>query len=296
MSTTTRSSGGSTTSGPPPERLGLAVALRGYVRRLRGGDIGGLPAILGFLVLVAFFSVMRPDTFATKLNAANLINQSAAIIFIAMGLVFVLLLGQIDLSAGFAAGTSGATLAVLLSRRDLPLPVAVIGCLATGVVIGLLIGLLVARLGIPSFVVTLAAFLGLQGVMLYVIGEGGTIAVRDSTIQAIMNSNVPPLIGWLIVAVVVVGYAVLSWRTASVRLAAGLPAASTGIIGAKVVALAVLLGSVTFVLNQERSINPSLTSLRGMPLIVPIGLVVPARAEFSARPHRFRPARLCSGR
>ncbi len=152
------------------DTAGIGQALRDYFARVRGGDVGSLPAVLGLIVLVALFSILQSSTFFTALNFANLLNQGTAIIVLAMGLVFVLLLGEIDLSAGFAAGTSAAVLAVTLTKMGLVWPVALGAGLLTGTVIGLLIGLLVARLGIPSFVVTLAAFLGLQGVMLLIIG------------------------------------------------------------------------------------------------------------------------------
>ncbi|MFW6090333.1 MAG: sugar ABC transporter permease [Actinomycetota bacterium] len=258
---------------PAPQSTSVAGAVRAYFSRVAKGDVGGLPAVLGFLVLVVFFSLMRPDRFATTLNAANLLNQSAAIIFIAMGLVFVLLLGEIDLSAGYAAGSSAAVMTVLLTRYGVDWPVAVLACLLTGAVIGLCIGLLVARLGVPSFVVTLGWFLGLQGVMLFVIGEGGTIPMRDETILAIMNNNVAPVLGWGLAAVVVVGYAVITIRRTRERARADLHVEGMLVVGLKIALLAALLGGATYVLNQERSINPELTSLRGVPLIVPITLL-----------------------
>ena len=122
-----------------------------------------------------------------------------------MGLVFVLLLGEIDLSAGFTAGTAAAVLGVLMGQHGVPWWLAIPAALLTGAVIGLLIGLLVARLGIPSFVVTLAWFLGLQGVLLLVIGEGGTIRVDNPVIFALMNNNLSPLLGWLLFLLVIGG-------------------------------------------------------------------------------------------
>jgi D-xylose transport system permease protein len=252
------------------ERGSLSGELRGYVNKLRAGDTGSLPAVLGFVVLVLLFTALRPENFATRLNFANLLTQSAPTIFIAMGLVFVLLLGEIDLSAGFTAGTSAAILGVLMTQRGLPWPVAVLGCLLTGAVIGLAIGLLVARLGIPSFVVTLAFFLGLQGVLLLVIGVGGTIPIRNETIVAIMNSNLSPILGWLLFLVVVGGYALLSFLSYRKRRAAGLPTVSPTVIGIKVGALALVLGAATAILNQERAVNTFLGSLTGVPIIVPI--------------------------
>jgi D-xylose transport system permease protein len=251
----------------------IGDAVRAYIARVRGGNIGSLPAVLGIVALIILFTALKPGIFNTAFNAANLINQSAAVIFIAMGLIFVLLLGEIDLSAGFAAGTSAAIMAVLLTDRGAPWPVAVVGCLITGAVIGTVIGLLVARLGIPSFVVTLAGFLGLQGVMLLVIGEGGTIAIRDDTILAIMNKNLPPIFGWLFFVVVVGGFAALGLLEMRKRRAAGLPVQSPAVFGAKVLGLAIVIGAVVLLLNAERSKNTLVSSLKGVPMIVPIALV-----------------------
>ena len=107
-------------------------------------------------------------------------------------------------------------LAVLLTEQAVAWPIAVLVCLLTGAVIGVVIGLLVAKLGIPSFVVTLAVFLGLQGVMLYIIGEGGTIPVRNEELLKIMNSNLSPAMGWILVVLIVSGVAALTcWRAPS---------------------------------------------------------------------------------
>ncbi|WP_088320488.1 sugar ABC transporter permease [Kineosporia sp. R_H_3] len=261
------------TATPAPEVIeeggGIGGALRDYVARLRGGDTGSLPAVLGFIVLVIFFSATA-EPFTSKLNWANLLNQSAAYIFIAMGLVFVLLLGEIDLSAGYTAGTSAAMMGVVMTQKGFAWPIAVLACLVTGAVIGLTIGILVARLGIPSFVVTLAYFLGLQGVLLLVIGEGGTIAIRDKTILAINNNNMSTWMGWVFFLVVAGGYAAVTFGQQARRRAAGLPTAATSVVLAKVGGLALLLAIVTFFLNQERSVNPVLNSLKGVPIIVPV--------------------------
>jgi D-xylose transport system permease protein len=233
---------------------GVQQAMRDYFDRVRGGDVGSLPAVLGLIVLFALFSIMKPDTFFTAFNFANLLNQGTAIIVLAMGLVFVLLLGEIDLSAGFTAGTSAAILAVALATWGWPMPLALLAGLLTGTAIGLFIGLLVARLGIPSFVVTLAMFLALQGVMLLVISEGGTIRLRSDTLIAIMNQNMPLWVGWLLWAIVILGYALISWRGISGRRKAGLRSTATSVWAAKSIALAVMLGVLVFLLNQPRQI------------------------------------------
>ena len=236
------------------DSAGVGRALRDYFGRIKGGDVGSLPAVLGLIVLVVIFSVLEGNTFFTALNFANLLNQGTAIIVLAMGLVFVLLLGEIDLSAGFAAGTCAAVLAVSLTKWGWAWPLALVAALLTGLVIGLLIGLLVARLGIPSFVVTLAAFLGLQGVMLLIIGDGGTIPVQSDVLLAIMNKNMPVWAGWVLWLIVSAGYALVSLRAITNRRKVGLPSTSTSVWAAKVLSIAVLLGVAVFILNQQRQI------------------------------------------
>src|SRR3712207_289719 len=145
------------------DRHGLGQAVSDYWTRVKGGDIGSLPAVIGVVLLVAVFGVLEGETFLSTNNFANLINQGAAIMVLAMGLVFVLLLGEIDLSAGFTAGMGAAILATTLTERGWAWPLSLLAALVTGILIGLAIAVLVARLGIPSFVVTLAFFLGLQG-------------------------------------------------------------------------------------------------------------------------------------
>ncbi|WP_324273351.1 ABC transporter permease subunit [Blastococcus brunescens] len=141
----------------------MAGAVRGYLDKLRGGDLGALPAILGIVTLGILFTLLRPGTFLTPLNLSNLLVQATPIIVLAMGLVFVLLLGEIDLSAGVVSGVCSAVLAQLLVQAGLSWPIAVLAAIATGALIGLFTGSLVGMIGIPSFVVTLALFLGWQG-------------------------------------------------------------------------------------------------------------------------------------
>ena len=253
---------------------GLGQAIRDYVARVRGGDIGSLPAILGLIALVILFSALEGSTFLSIFNFANLINQSAAIIVLAMGLIFVLLLGEIDLSAGFAAGTCAAVLAVALNNFGLAWPIALLLALITGMIIGLVIGLLVARLGIPSFVVTLAMFLALQGLMLLIIGEGGTIPIRSDAILVIMNGNMPVWLGWLLAIVIVVGFALSTLLAIRRRRKAGLPAEAMSVWLAKVIALAVLIGVATYLLNQERQLPTAKVVIQGVPWVVPVILVL----------------------
>ncbi|MEO3885686.1 ABC transporter permease [Nonomuraea sp. B5E05] len=244
-----------------------------YVQRVRGGDMGALPAVLGLVVLCAVFAVARPS-FVTAINFANLFTQGAAITLIAMGLVFVLLLGEIDLSAGFASGVCAAVLAVTLTSAGLPWYVCAAAAIVTGVLIGTVLGTLVAKVGIPSFVVTLAAFLAFQGLVLVLVDEGTNISIRDSVIVAIANRNLPPWLGWALYAFCVAVFAGVQLRRARTRAKRGLTADPMSLIAFRVGMLALFAGLAVFALNLERSRNPELVSLTGVPIVVPLILVL----------------------
>ena len=279
MTVTTDPAASSRATAAPPA-AGLKDSAFEYVARVRGGDVGSLPAVLGLIALTAVFAFLRPSTFTSAPNFSNLIHQSAALVVIAMGLVFVLLLGEIDLSAGYAAGTGSAVMGIVLTRHGQPWEVAVLAGLGTGALIGACIGLLVSRLGIPSFVVTLAAFLGLQGVLLQLIGEGGTIAIRDDRLLALNNNNLPVAAGWVLLVVVLAAYAAVSLRRALTRRSEGLTADATAVVLGKVAVLAVLLGGATLFLNAERSRNPLTNSVKGVPEVVVLLLVLLVALNF----------------
>jgi D-xylose transport system permease protein len=271
MSTTTESGPATPTPTPRPDDVPQATlgdSARAYLVRVRGGDVGALPAVAGLIVLVAVFSALRPSTFTDAFNFANLIQQGAPIIVIAMGLIFVLLLGEIDLSAGVAAGTSASVMGVFLTNHHWNWIPATLICLLTGAAIGTAMGWLVARLGIPSFVVTLAWFLGLQGVTLVIIGEGGTIAFRDKTILALMNNNMPVWLGWVLWLVLIGAFAAMTIRRSISRRAAGLSGDPLAVAAFKVGALAVITGAAVAYLSKERS--PGTISIKGVPIVVAI--------------------------
>jgi len=261
----------------PGHEGSIREAISDYRDKIRGGDLGSLPAILGLIAIVIIFGVMQGKTFLSAANFANLLTQSSMVMVLAMGLVFVLLLGEIDLSAGFAAGTCAAVLGVTLTMKGWPWYLAMVAALVTGALIGLLIGVLVARLGIPSFVVTLAMFLALQGLMLLIIGEGGTIRVSADTggpILGIENNNMTIIGGWILFLVVVGGYALTTGLRLRKRLSQGLTTQAPSVWLLKVIGLAVIYGLFTWFLSQERSQRPDVTSIMGVPYIVPLIIVL----------------------
>jgi D-xylose transport system permease protein len=243
--------------------------IRDYWGRVRGGDLGSVPAVLGLVVLCIIFGAAR-DTFTSSLNVANLFNQGAQGIFIAMGLVFVLLLGEIDLSAGFSSGVAGAVMAVLLTNHGVPAYIAIPAALVTGLVIGFLLGFLVAKVGIPSFVVTLAAFLGFQGVLLLLLKGGINVSITDKFTVGLNNNNLSVIWSWVFTAVVIVGFAAVQFNNARSRISRGLVADPWGIIAMRVIAVVILTVAGTILLTQERAINPAINSLKGIPIVVPI--------------------------
>ncbi|MET7425205.1 ABC transporter permease [Dactylosporangium sp. NPDC005555] len=252
-------------SGGQSATLGLYV--RTYFQKVRGGDMGALPAILGLIALTIIFSVARPVFFSAA-NFANLLSQGAAVTVIAMGLVFVLLLGEIDLSAGYASGVCAAVLATLLTTHGFPWYVAILGAVVTGVVIGIVIGLLVSKIGIPSFVVTLAAFLAFQGAVLLLIKGGTIISVDDPTIKLInFDGRFTPLQGWILYGVTIAGLAALQlWKRTS-RARRGLAVEPMSVIALRVGSIAALMGIGVYVLNLERGRN-ILFSQKGVPMVV----------------------------
>ncbi len=245
----------------------LGESFRDYRDRIRGGDMGSLPAVLGLIVLAVVFTVLRPDTFPSELNIANLLTQAASISVLAMGLIPVLLLGDIDLSAGVAGGMAAGFTAVAIDRHDQSWVIAVLIGLLVGAVVGAVIGMLVARLGIPSFVVTLAFFLALQGVTLRLIGMGGTVPVRDEVLRGITIKSMPVLAGWIVVLGLLAAYgALLAVRQR--RLAQrDLQRPPNSLLVVKFVGLAAVVVALTAVLSQNRSRSAAL-EIAGIPYAV----------------------------
>jgi len=259
---------------------------RQYLARLKGGETGSLPALLGLFILTLIFALANP-IFLKPINFANLLTQTATVTTLAMGITFVLLLGEIDLSAGVTAGLSAAFLAISMANYGVAWPLAVIISLLLGVVIGLSIGVLVSKVGIPSFVVTLAAFLAFQGLQIVVVGRGGLIGIDADPILAIMNKPMPPLFGWLLLFVVFIiyfGTALLSRRQRSRLNQENKP---LSIVIFKSIMILSIGGFSVFYLNLERGANPSLTSLKGVPYVVPLVLILLTAGTFVLNRSKF---------
>lgn len=255
------------------EQITIDKSLRDWWSRVKAGQTGALPALLGLLVLCLVFGSMS-SVFLTPGNFANLLTQAAAVIVIAMGLVFVLLLGEIDLSAGYAAGVCGAVLVILITESDYQWWIAFPISILVGIVLGGLIGYLVAELRIPSFVVTLATFLAFQGLLLLLVGEGGTIRIEDPVILAVENKNLSVSTSWIFFILVAGAYLISGIWKFYRRKQAGLSDNLFKFWLIKAITLVVIGAAATSALTVERSNNPDLVSLRGIPYVVPVILVL----------------------
>ncbi|MEE3069520.1 MAG: sugar ABC transporter permease, partial [Pseudomonadota bacterium] len=153
---------------------GIAGALRALIDRVKSGDLGMLPVIIGLIVISVVFSTLNP-VFLAPNNLVNLLFDAAAIGLISLGVVCVLLLGEIDLSIGSMSGLASALIGVLWVNTGVPVALAVIGAVLAGALVGLLYGFLRNRFEMPSFVATLSGLLALLGLQLYLLGSTGSI-------------------------------------------------------------------------------------------------------------------------
>lgn len=274
-----------TSSATPPPTIGSGheggarEQVSNYFRNIRQGEMGALPAIGGFVVLAILFSFLS-GSFLTPLNLANLLTQSATLMTLAMALVFVILLGEIDLSAGVTSGVTAALFVVLVHNFGTPWLLALAAAFATGLAIGTFIGFFVARVGIPSFVVTLGLFLGFQGLQLLIIGSGGAYRVETPEIAAIMNKNLSIPGGWIFLIVALVLALVISLWDRSRRSRAGVPNRPASLMWARLGLIAI--AGVLFVafMSIDRAASRGTLNgveiphdpIQGVPIVVPFAV------------------------
>jgi D-xylose transport system permease protein len=258
----------------------LANSFGDYVRivgrRIRAGESGALPVIVGLIVIVVFFYV-KNSLFLSAGNLVNLIAQSAFIITLGMAEIFVLLLGDIDLAAGFTAAC-GAVVALWMVALGDPWWAAVLVALAVTAAYGALQGIIIAKLGLPSFVVTLAGQLGLSGLLLYLInatggiGVGGVISLHNSIINDIENGYLNPTATWIVmIAIAAVAGLVIFYGDIR-RRTAGLVAPPLSVTLLKIAGVAIASIVVAWIANTNRG---RLIVVEGMPwsVLVVLGIL-----------------------
>ncbi len=244
--------------------------INAYFQRVKSGDMGALPAVGALIVLIGIFTAAAPEYFLRPLNVANLFVQAAELTMLAAAMVFVILLAEIDLSAGVTGGVAMAVMFLLL-REGIDWPIALIVSLVVGAAIGFLIGFFVAKVGVPSFVVTLGLFLGFQGLQLVMLGDGGLFKVDVAPINAIMNENLPTWLGWLVLIGGLALGILITLLDRARRTKNGLPNRPISLVAAKYGAMAVLGGIIVAVMNVNRSAN-AFKPIEGVPIVIPITL------------------------
>lgn len=238
------------------QHRGLRGAAHDFVERVRGGDLGSLPVIVGLIVIWAVFQILNPN-FLSSTNLVNLTMQCAAVGTIAIGIVLVLLLGEIDLSVGSVSGLAAAILAVGFVQLELPLPLVLVASLLAGALIGLLFGLLRTLFGVPSFVITLGGLLAVLGLQLAVLGKTGSINIPfDSWIvQFGQQWFLPAWASYTLIALSVAAYAFNEVSLSRRRSAAGLSATRASLIAVRSGGMLVGLGLAAWYLHLTRGVG-----------------------------------------
>jgi D-xylose transport system permease protein len=242
-----------------------------YAARVKGGEMGALPSVLSLFVLTILFSVLNPYFF-TQGNFANLLTQTATLMMLAMALVFVILIAEIDLSAGVTSGVAMALFILLTNKGGVDWRISIVAGLLLGTAIGAMIGFFVAKVGVPSFVVTLGLFLGFQGLQLALLGDGGLYRIEVPEIRAIMNDNLPAWMGWAFLIAALVLMTAINFYDRAVRSRNGLANRPISLMYTKLVIVASLGAGLVAMLNVNRS--TSMKEISGVPIVVPIAITV----------------------
>lgn len=246
--------------------------LSGVQGKLKGGDLGPIPVILGLILIAAVFQRANAQ-FLSAQNLSNLATQIASTGVMAIGIVLVLLLGEIDLSVGSVSGLTAAAMVILNVQAGWSAVASMTVAVAFGMVIGLLHGLIFAKIGVPAFVLTLAGLIGWQGLQLYILGGHGTINVPyQGGIASIGNAFYPPLVGYTVGTVIVGVYFFGALKRRERRREAGLRVQSTPRLIVPPALLLLLLWGVTAVLGKWRGIPLSLLIFVALVLVTDLGL------------------------
>jgi len=261
------------------EDTSIGGVLRARWTALKSGDVGNLPVIIGLIAITIFFT-SKTSIFFTAVNFTNLLGQMAGVTVIAIGVVFVLLIGEIDLSIGFVSGLAGVIVAELVkpgSSWHVSGLVALALTIGAGAAIGALQGSFVALIGVPSFVVTLAGLLIWQGVILQALGTEGVIGIEDKHVLDVSNYVLSKNVGWAVAIIFTVGYAAAAFGAQVSRRRAGLPTGNIVFTAARVIFYSGLAFAAVAVCNH--SLGVPLVGLIVL-FVVVLGSYVAGRTTF----------------
>jgi len=234
---------------------GVSGAIRAFADRVRSGDLGSLPVVVGLVLIWTVFASLNP-IFLSANNLVNLLFDASTVGVISLGIVCILMVGEIDLSVGSISGFASALVGMLWVNEGWPVALAIVAALAAGGVIGALYALLFNRLGMPSFVSTLAGLLAVLGMQLYLLGATGSINLPYGS--AVVNFGqllvMPDPVSYVLAAIPGIVMFVTDYRTVVRRREASLSSQSLGSLVFRAVIITVVLELIVFYLNQDRGI------------------------------------------
>jgi D-xylose transport system permease protein len=223
------------------------------LRRFVAGDLAELRVVLALAVIWIVFYLQEPR-FMSSVNLSNLVLQMTAVGLVSIGIVLVLLLGEIDLSVGAVSGLAAAIMAVLNVKHGWSPYLAIAAAVAAGMVIGLFQGSVFTRFAVPSFVVTLSGLLAWPGAQLKVLGETGTVNLNDPKILGLTSTFYSDTVGWILAFVAIGAYAAMSLRSRQKRVSEGLSAPQVGLLVLRIALVAVAVLVAVWVLNDDRGV------------------------------------------
>ena len=244
---------GQEAAAPRGDAVDVSPPQMDFLRRFVQGDLGELRVIIGLVLIWAVFQIQE-DRFLTATNLTNLVLQITAVGLISVGVVLVLLLGEIDLSVGAVSGLGAAIMAVLSVKHGWSPYLAIAAGILAGTAIGLFQGFVFTRFGVPSFVVTLAGLLAWQGGLLEVLGKTGTINVTDSKITGLAGTFYSDVVGWIVAVLAIAAFAAVKLLGRQRRLRAGLPAAPLPTLLLRTAVVAVVVIAAVAVVNADRGV------------------------------------------
>ncbi|WP_027008257.1 sugar ABC transporter permease [Conexibacter woesei] len=251
-----------TLSDAAAQKESMPTGVKDFFNRIRTGDLGSLRVLI-LLAIVWIIFQSQEDRFLSATNIVNLSLQITAVALISVGVVLVLLLGEIDLSVGAVSGVTSAIVAVLSVQHGwAPVPAIVAG-LVVGLLIGAFQGFISTRFNIPTFVVTLAGLLGWQGLQLKVLGETGTVNLNPGLLTDLAGKFLADSTGWIVAIVCVVLFALGTLRGYQRRLASGLAAPPVALVIIRIAAVAVAAFLFVYVVNRDRGVPVAVLILLG---------------------------------
>jgi D-xylose transport system permease protein len=232
-------------------RQGISGAIQAFWDRVRSGDLGSLPVIVGLVIIWTVFQTLNP-VFLAPNNLVNLLFDCSTVGIISLGIVCILMVGEIDLSVGSVSGFASAIVGVLWVNQGWPVGFAIVAAMFFGAVIGALYALLFNKFGMPSFVSTLAGLLAVLGLQLYFLGSTGSINLPygSALVDFGQTMVMPDIVAYALAAIAGLSIFVTGYRTAARRKEAGLSSPSLGGVAFKAIAITLLLEAVAFYINR----------------------------------------------